>query len=126
MRIIGAAIALLVFLAPTLADETISKSISVRVGETRQLGVYGGHSGDCQKSILGQLQIVQEPRLGHLSQRDNARYIAQNSISHTCEGMTFYGTSVEYAAKSNGMDNVRFDAVFPNGTIHFVFAVTCR
>jgi hypothetical protein len=126
MRTFSAALALIVFSAPTFADGTIGKSISVRVGETRQLGVFGGHSKDCQQSILGQLQITQPPTLGDLSQHDNARYVAQNSMSHTCEGKTFYGTAVDYTAKSKGTDSVKFDAVFPNGTMHFAFKVTSR
>lgn len=112
--------------APTGAqDRVLRGSAQVRAGETRQLGVWGGHGRDCVTSTQpNAIQVAQAPRLGTLSQRVGAPYTAQNSLSGTCEGSRFIGTAVDYTARAAGADTVALDVVFNNGVAHWIFAVT--
>ena len=112
---------------PALAeDRTSTSKISLRVGETRQIGVFGEHSFDCKTGSLSKVEILQNPVFGVLSRRDNVDYVARNSISHTCDGDHFRGTAMDYTANSVGTDRVRFDAVFKNGRLHLVITVVNR
>ena len=108
------------------AEDGVSRrSVQLRVGETQQLGVWGGHRLDCITSIPpNAVQVVQAPRLGVLSQRQGVAYIAENSISGTCLGARFFGTAVDYTARAPGVDTVALDPVFNNGVVHRVFSVT--
>ena len=111
-------------ISPALADDkTITSKLSLKIGQTKQIGVFGSHTFDCNKGFLAHIEIIQAPSHGDLSQRENVDYIARNSISHTCEGSHFLGTAVDYTAKSAGTDQVRFDAVFTNGRAHNVLSI---
>jgi len=126
LRFLGAALALVLATCSASADETFTISTSAKMGQPRQLGVYGGHSKDCKSSEPARIEIVAPPRLGALGQRDNVPYVARNSLSHTCEGEHFFGVAVDYTAKAAGRDEVRFDAVFRNGTAHYIYTITNR
>ncbi len=98
-------------------------SAQLRVSETRQGLILGGHRG-CSDSIPpSAIQVVQAPRLGSLSQRQGVPYNAQNSISSTCVGARFLGTAVDYTARAPGADTVALDAVFSNGVAHWVISM---
>ena len=125
----GTAALLAVVLASTLPGRAengeFRRSVQLRVGETMQLGVWGGHRMDCITSTPpNAVQVVQAPRLGTLSQRQGVPYVARNSISGTCEGARFYGTAVDYTARTPGVDTVALDPVFNNGVVHWVYSVT--
>lgn len=127
MRSLVQILLLMVCACPAFAeDKTFNSTFSLKVGETRQVGIFGGHSPDCHRALIAQVEILQSPALGALSQRDNVDYVARNSLSHTCEGDHFLGTAMDYTAKSAGADRMRFDAVFTNGRMHFVISVVNR
>ena len=116
----------LVFLSPVAAEEqTPRSSVQLKVGETRQIAVFGGHKFDCTTgTVPSAIQVVQPPKLGTLSQRENAPYVVQHSISGTCTGSRFLGTAVDYTARAQGSDTVAIDATFPNGQLHRVISLT--
>ena len=123
----AAALAILAAAAPARAqqDRTFRASVQVRAGETRQIGVYGGHGRDCVTSVQpNAIQVAQAPKLGTLSQRVGVPYNARNSLSGTCVGLPFLGTAVDYTARTPGTDTVALDVVFGNGTAHWIVAVT--
>jgi hypothetical protein len=90
-------------------------TITVKVGETRQIGVYGAHSKDCSRSIAPSIHIVKSPTKGSITQRESVSYIVKRSISGTCLGANLFGTAVDYTASARGHDFVTFDAEFSNG-----------
>ena len=104
-------------------DKIFSSTLRLKVGETRQIGIFGAHSSDCIKSIAPGIEILQAPVLGALTQRGDVAYVARNSIRHTCEGARFLGTAIDYTAKTVGTDHIRFDAVFSNGRAHNVVTI---
>ncbi len=108
------------------AEDGVShRSVQLRVGETRRLGTFGGHRMDCITSVPpNTIRVVQEPRLGILSERQGVPYIAKNSISGTCAGAKLLGTAVDYTARAPGSDAVALDPVFNNGVAHWVYTVT--
>jgi len=112
--------------AASANDGSFTSSATLAVGQTSQIVVFGGHSADCQKSELGKVVIVEAPQKGVVALRANAPYVAQNSLSHTCEGMSFQGTALDYTAKAPGKDRVKLDAIFPNGTAHWVISISIR
>jgi hypothetical protein len=112
--------------AASANDGSFTGSRMLTVGQTSQILVFGGHSADCQKSEFGKIVVVEAPQKGAVALRDNAPYVAQNSLSHTCEGFSFEGTAVDYTAKTPGKDRVKIDAIFPNGTAHWVISITNR
>jgi hypothetical protein len=127
MRILPQILLLALCVCPALAeDKTFNSTLSLKVGETKQLGNFGEHTLDCSRGLLAQVEIIQAPALGVLSRRDNVDYVARNSLSHTCEGDHFLGTAMDYTAKSAGADRMRFDAVFKNGRLHFIVSVVNR
>ena len=100
-------------------EETVRTSVEMRVGQTRQLGVYGGHRPDCVTSVPPQaIEITQPPRLGTLTQRQGVPYTSAHSISGTCLGSQFTGTSVDYTARAPGTETVVLDVRFQNGASH--------
>ena len=106
-------------------DRVFHRSVRLRVGETQQLGVWGGHRSDCITNVpVNAIQVVQAPQFGVLSQRQGVPYIAQNSISGTCQGARFLGTAMDYTARAPGTDTVALDPVFNNGVVHWVYSVT--
>jgi hypothetical protein len=105
------------------AEKTFRSAINIKVGETKRLGIAGGHKPDCVTSISPEIEILREPTLGALSQRYNTPYVAENSLSGTCNGAHLFGTEVDYIANSAGADVVQFDAVFPNGRLHYNISV---
>lgn len=106
-------------------DGVFRRSVQLRVGETKQLGVWGAHRSDCVTSVPPNVvQVAQAPRLGVLSQRQGVAYIAKNSISGTCLDARFFGTAVDYTARAPGVDTVALDPVFANGVVHWLYSVT--
>jgi hypothetical protein len=112
--------------AASANDRSFTGSATLTVGQTSQIVVFGGHSADCRTSELGKVVVIEAPQKGSVALRANAPYVAQNSLSHTCEGMPFEGTAVDYTAKAPGKDRVKLDAIFPNGTAHWVISITVR
>lgn len=108
------------------ADRMSRSSVRMRVGETRSLGTFGGHSGDCMRSIPPEIRIVTPPTLGTFSEQENVPYVSKVSLSGTCLGSRFVGTTVLYTATSPGSETVAFDAAFANGTDHHTVSVTIR
>ena len=107
-----------------LADEmTVNLQARVKVGETRQLVVVGGHKSDCKTSVSGEVEITRAPEIGTLSQRYNVPYKSETSMSHTCYGASLVGTAIDYTAEKPGADHVQFDAVFPNGRAHYRISI---
>jgi hypothetical protein len=125
MRMLIVCVALAAFFDGAVAGEKIfHSSISMRVGETKRLGIAGGHKPDCVTSISPEIDILRPPTIGALSQRAGVSYVAQNSISGTCDGARLFGTEVDYTAKAIGSDVVQFDAVFQNGRLHYDATIT--
>lgn len=116
----------LVFVNPVAAqDQTLRSSVQLKVGETRQIAVFGGHTFDCTTGTRpNAIQVVQPPKLGTLSQRESAPYVVQHSISGTCTGSRFLGTAVDYTARAQGSDTVAIDATFQNGQVHRVISLS--
>lgn len=80
---------------------------------------------DCITSVPpNAIRVVQEPRLGTLSERQGVPYVARDSISGTCEGANLRGTAVDYTARTPGSDTVELDPVFNNGVAHWLYTVT--
>jgi hypothetical protein len=125
----GAVIALILPLigASAAANEvTINKSADVRVGETGQLIVTGGHKSECVTSTQAEIRIVRPPRIGTLGQRYNVPYAFETSLSGKCIGAYLTGTAIDYTGNSRGKDSFQFDSIFPNGTAHFNISVEVR
>ena len=116
----------LVFANPAAAqDQILRSSVQLKVGETRQIAVLGGHKFDCTIGTTpSAIQVVQPPKLGTLSRRENAPYVVQHSISGTCSGSRFLGTAIDYTARAQGSDTVLIDATFPNGQVHRAISIT--
>ena len=112
--------------APVVAQEqTLRSAVQIKVGETRQIAVFGGHRRDCQTgSTPDAIQVVQSPKLGALSQREGVPYVVEHSISNTCLGSRFLGTAVDYTAHIPGADTVALDGVFRNGRTHRIVSIT--
>ena len=105
-------------------DRTIRTSVQLRVGETRVVGVFGGHRPDCVTSTPPtSIQVVQPPKLGVLSWREGAPYTLHNSISGTCENARFFGTAIDYTARAPGADTVTFDVALGNGSVRRIVSV---
>jgi hypothetical protein len=107
-------------------DATINLSAAVKVGETKQITIIGGHSSDCRTSIPGDTSITRSPGIGTLSQRANVPYVFTRSISRACYGAHLVGTAIDYTALKAGLDHVRLDAVFPNGRARFNISIANR
>ena len=110
----------------TAADQITHSTLRLKVGQTGQIGVFGGHKFDCTASIPPEIRIVKPPALGTVSQRENTPYTAKTSISGTCIGAQFMGTAVDYTATSPGSDTMVFEAVFSNGLQRRTVSITNR
>jgi hypothetical protein len=110
-----------------LAEEaTINPSATLKVGETKEMTIIGGHSSDCKTSLPGDITMTRPPAIGTLSQRANVPYVFTRSISHTCYGAHLFGTAIDYTALKAGSDHVLLDAIFPNGRAHFNISIANR
>lgn len=111
---------------PARADMSVRSSLQLRVGETRQIAVFGGHSRDCTRSIPPEIRITRSPTRGSVSERQDVPYVAKYSLSGTCLGASFTGTAVDYTASAPGHDVLQLDAVFENGAQHRTVSITNR
>ena len=104
--------------ANALADDHVRNfSYTIKLGATKQLGVWGAHSFDCVRSIAPSISITKAGSLGTVSQRQGVAFTAQHSLSHTCNGQRFFGTAVNYTAKAKGHDVVKYIVSFSNGNV---------
>ena len=99
-------------------------TLQVRVGETHQIAVFGGHKSDCVTSTPpNSIDVVQPPKFGTLSQREGAPYTSHHSLAGTCLGSRFVGTGVDYTARKPGSDTVALDGIYNNGQQHKVVTI---
>ena len=110
----------------TAADQITHSALRLKVGQTGQVGVFGGHRSDCMTSIPPEIRMVKPPALGTVSQRENVPFVNRRSISGTCLGASFMGTAVDYTATSPGSDTMVFEAVFSNGLQRRTVSITNR
>ena len=108
------------------ADQVSHSTLRLKVGQTGRVGTFGGHRSDCITSVPAEIRIVTPPTRGTVSQRENVPYTAKNSISGTCLGENFMGTSVYYTASSSGSDILVLEAQFANGVARRTVSITNR
>ncbi len=111
---------------PALADQPRPIRVTMQVGQTRQLSVVAAHHQDCSTNNDRAVDVTTPPRLGRLTQRDNAPVVIGTSLSNTCMGAHITGIAVDYTSLAAGTDTFSFDGVFSNGRAHWDVTVISR